>query len=886
MAKKKLVTQIKDITPVIQEVSPGTNAPPAMPASTVIPISNPTLNYHSSKFTGRGHFLQQEYNLAEVGRIEDTDSYVRQAFAKKVALMLKEGWDIVGSNPKTVRYVRQRLLQIAQASKMPTIQLLRDIGAGLTRKSNVFLLKVRNIDSSGGRIRETPEGAELKPVAAYFLIPAETMEFQLSGNTIIKWRQRMPDGTYKEYNPRDVVHIYFDRKEGFVFGTPTIIPVIDDIRALRKIEENIELLVYQHLFPIFQWKVGTDLQPAGMTPSGEDEVDVIKREIQFMPSEGGIVTTNRHEITAIGAEGRALKAESYVQHFKNRVISGLGMSAVDYGEGDTANRATADNMSRNLIDSVKDFQQVIEIFFNEFVIKELLLESTFGEMVLETENCVWLKFKEIDIDAQIKRETHAADQFTKNMLSHDEARVKMGLEPMAIPTEDEAASDEDLSLKYPAFHKTQWKMFKEPELLIMASDEPYTATAMAAATNPSTATSVAQNEEAGQKKIEHEKDLAVAKEKAKPRPIVKNSLQDSVLSDTYSDLQSQMITYVQLKQSVDVIDHDWIGQVIRSGIEKAIPGLQSQALLSFRNGYSKYSNTRDVNFINSMKFARGNINGRINKYVDKLIRDTVSSIRRNVKDSPEVGLQTHSVFDVLKFRAQFIEDVEIRKAYTYGVALGMRDAGYIEAYSQVKNTECDSCGSAPDTINIMSIVIDDLPPYHANCSCTISHEKRRPQPKPLEIQNSLEPVTGIEGGEDTEAAMLKAGTIGKCPTCESITVTRMGTTGYYCRKCSKTFDVDDNQYQFLACVMKARAQLYQRHPDWTENQIMVEAESACLSKLIDKLQSDSLEDADKLELLKLKTRLSIRKRHPEWNQEKIRELANFIATNKFKGSDN
>lgn len=883
MAKKKSdnTIKIKDITPVVQEISPGTKAAPGIPATGIIPVNNSSLNYHGAKYTGRGHFIPPEYSIAEVGRIEDTDSYVRQAFAKKVALMLKEGWDIVGSNPKTVRYIRQRLLQIGQASKMPTLQLLRDIGSGLVRKSNVFLLKVRNVDSSGGRIRETPSGQELKPVAGYFIIPAETMEFQLNGNNIVKWRQKMPDGNWKEFNPADIIHMYFDRKEGFIFGTPTLIPVIDDIRALRKIEENIELLVYQHLFPIFQWKVGTDNAPAGMTEDGNLEVDVIRREIQFMPSEGGIVTTERHEISAIGAEGRALKAEGYLTHFKNRVISGLGMSAVDYGEGDTANRATADNMSRNLIDSVKDFQSVIELFFNEFVIKELLLESTFGEDVLETENCVWLKFREIDIDAQIKKETHAADQFTKNMYSHDEARIKMGYEPMAIPNQDEAESDEDLGIKYPAFHKTFWKMFKEPELLIMSSDEPYSAAAKAAAANPSTAVSTTHNEEAGKEKIKAETDLAVAKEKAKPRPVMKNSLRDSVLSDTYNDLQSQLTTYVKLKQEIDDVDHEWIGQVIRSGIEKVIPNLQSQALLSFREGYSKYNNVRNTNFINSVKFARGTINNRINRFVDKLIKDTVSSIKRNVKNTPEIGIQTYSVFDVLKFRTRFIEDVEIGKAYNYGITLGLRDTGAIEAYSNIKNSECNSCGSTPEVINILSTSIDDLPPYHAHCSCTISNRKAiRPL---IQVQNSAEP------GEEAQEAMLAKGDTAKCPECDK-TIMRVGkTTSYYCPTCRKSFDrsdISDNEYHFLACVMKARARLFQKHPDWSQNEIMVEAESACLSTLVNLVQSDSLSDADKLEFLKLKTRVSLRERHPEWNDSKIRDMANFIATNKFKGSDN
>jgi TATA-box binding protein (TBP) (component of TFIID and TFIIIB) len=63
--------------------------------------------------------------------------------------------------------------------------------------------------------------------------------------------------------------------------------------------------------------------------------------------------------------------------------------------GNTANRATSDNMSRNLVDSVKDIQRVLESQFTDFVINELLLESNFGSDVLSEKTAVKLKFKEI-----------------------------------------------------------------------------------------------------------------------------------------------------------------------------------------------------------------------------------------------------------------------------------------------------------------------------------------------------------------------------------------------------------------------------------------------------------------------------------------------------------
>src|SRR5690606_8563167 len=116
---------------------------------------------------------------------EDTDGYVRQAFDKKVALMFKEGWDLLGKDPKTIKYVKARLAQISKATNKPTNQLFRDIGSGIVRKSNAFVIKVRDVKASGGSIRREPGKSEsIKPVAGYFIAPAETMEFRLSGNKV------------------------------------------------------------------------------------------------------------------------------------------------------------------------------------------------------------------------------------------------------------------------------------------------------------------------------------------------------------------------------------------------------------------------------------------------------------------------------------------------------------------------------------------------------------------------------------------------------------------------------------------------------------------------------------------------------------------------------
>ena len=785
---------IQDQIPEVQAVIPNKIKPAKIPR-----IPDPVLKYNTQRTIGRGSFQAAEYNLAEMGRIEDTDSYVAEAFGKKSALMFKEGWDLVGKNPRTIRYVKERFLQISRASGMSTNELFRTLGNSLVRKSNAFVIKRRKTEASGGRERTVPgSSVRLKPVAGYFPAPAETMEYALANKRISQWRQIMPDGHMgndQKYNPRDVVHMYYRKKDGFVFGTPTLIPVIDDVRALRKIEENIELLVYQHLFPLFQYKVGSETEPAGVTETGEREIDVVRREIQYMPTEGGIVTPHRHEITAIGAEGRAIRAEGYLDHFKKRVFSGLGVSAVDMGEGETANRATADNMSRNLIDAVKDFQQQMENFVNEHMINELLLESTFGDDVLDEENIVRMRFKEIDIDAQIKKETHAADQFNKDIVTWDEARMRMGLEPIPMPTPDEVQAGTDGAEAYPEWHKTRWKLFELPKLLIQAIDEPFSPIAQSVARDNSLPTTSGDVEEAGSRQIEREKELErertagkIEVEKSKPRPAPTAKKKDGFIHETYLETKSSVVDIIATSGTVD---HDWIASLIRTQLTTTIDRLVATQLVAFRQGFIRHADQFDPNFLKAVASARNKFTSRANRFITKLANNVVSSLKRNTKnldDINEIITKTRAVFDSTEFRTKFIEDVEIRKATALGEAIAQRLLGKQQLQSVASAEACDTCQSfGKKIIDLGLLTIDDVPPHHASCQCKMTFD---PGIDSVKINDNTVGLGGTKTTtmEEPVEGDIKEGEFTACPECGKTAVRTKNTADIFnCKACGHSF---------------------------------------------------------------------------------------------------
>jgi hypothetical protein len=492
---------------------------------------------------------------------------------------------------------------------------------------------------------------------------------------------------------------------------------LDDIRALRKIEENVELLIYQHLFPLFQYKVGTAEAPAGITETGQREIDVVRQEIQFMPSEGGIVTPERHEISTVGVEGRALRAEAYLEYFKKRVISGLGISAVDLGEGSTSNRSTADNMSRNLIDSVKNVQQIMESFVNQYIFNELLLESTFGDDVLNEENIVKLKFKEIDVDSQIKKETHLADQFSKDMITHDEGRRRMGYEPLIIPTPEEIDNEQDIAANFPEWHKTRWKMFEMPKLLIQALDEPYSPVSKALARDNSVSMTSGDFSQSAGEQQSKELELVKAK-KPDPKPVTEVARKkDGYLTNTFVQARQDVLYRISVKNK---LEQDWIAALIRTELLTSVQTLLSEQLLAYRNGYGKHASVYDPRFMESTMSARTFFRDRLERYIYRLTEEIVSSLRRNVKkDSSldELISKTRAIFDSFEFRTRFIEDVEIRKAFNFGEVIGQRDLGIQSLYVYSDEGTCE-IGNAlkGKQIQLENITLEDVPPFHAKCS--------------------------------------------------------------------------------------------------------------------------------------------------------------------------
>jgi hypothetical protein len=271
------------------------------------------------------------------------------------------------------------------------------------------------------------------------------LQFKAKSNgEIKKAMQRMPTGETKEFFPQDLVHFYSNRNPGFTVGTPELYAALDDIALLRRIEENVEELIETNLFPVFHYKVGSDNFPERVGKDGLKESEVVRNTIEYMPAGGIYVSDHRHEITAIGSEGRALRIDFYLSYFKSRVLAAIGSSDVDMGEGGTSSRSTASTMSKGMLMDVEAAACLIKAFFDFFMISEILLEG--GYDPLDEETKVEIKFGVIDKDEKRADENHQIQAFHGNVRDMNEVRKALGESPWR---------EEQMDLTY-------FKMFEEP----------------------------------------------------------------------------------------------------------------------------------------------------------------------------------------------------------------------------------------------------------------------------------------------------------------------------------------------------------------------------------------------------------------------------------------
>lgn len=398
------------------------------------------LGFHGSTtyITDRSTFETPDIDFRRITMAIDTDSYARQAFNKYKELMWKEGWEIVSENPEAVQYLWQRIDFMEYAMNRPFQDFLVEVVDELVKYGNVFIAKSRK-ELVNELFPTKLEGPGAKaPIVGYYVIPTEYVEVQRTKHNEPRWyRQRREDahGFFSDnaegpkWNAKEVIHLAIDKRSGEAFGKPFMAAVMDDLVSFRQLEEDILNLVHRELFPLYKYHVGDDDHPAS-----QEEVEAAALELEALRTEGGLVLPHRHDIDVIGADGNVLDADPYITHFKERIAIGLGLFPHHLGmSGSSANRALTDRLDIALYDKIKSYQRMVADSIRLHIFNELLLEGGFDPIVTPratgvSDRCIF-KFAEIDVDTQVKKETHEIGKAASGLSTIPESRLGLGLDP-------------------------------------------------------------------------------------------------------------------------------------------------------------------------------------------------------------------------------------------------------------------------------------------------------------------------------------------------------------------------------------------------------------------------------------------------------------------------
>lgn len=656
-----------------------------------------SIQHHSDS---RERFQRPEYNLWEIKEASESDSYVKIAFSKYSYLIYKAGASLKGEDER-VSYLEKRFRMMSFMTQKPIDILFQEVADDLVKYSNAFLVKKR-VDNIIG-INARPILTD-KVVGGYFRVDPASVKIKRDKNgNVVKYEQGYGDNI-REFFPKDIIHIFLDKDANNAYGTPRIIAALEDVKLLRKIEGNVTALVYRFSMPLYQWIVG--LPQPGMQAT-QPEILKAQNEIERSTLDGIVVTNERTEIKAIGAEGSALNAQGYLKYFEDRVFSALGVSASQMGRGGA--KQDSESMEAQIHDTVKYIQRIMGIFIQEKVLNELLLEGGFNP-ILNEEDIVTYEFEEISLETKVKKENHEMLKFQSNQITFEESRRKMGMKD----------SVQDESRLYKSMVETKADLDKIDRTAEHQKDLAHINAQNKAATgnNGSSTGNKAprSNKSQGPSKAvstnnrpqnQHGTHSAKIREGLE---ISNHSKQFSDMFDCYTDACDDLKNNENTEVILSILKNELAINITRYVDEYSI-----KAITDATTDINKTYNTDKL--LPSKEISMKDFYEEADNGMSKLIKD----LKTAIKADDENNIST--CFKKYEYKLKFITDFIVRKAYWYSYAKTGALHDVNKTYI-IFNSEKDAKGRN-DYIDTKAFSFDDIPAYHSFCDCKLTYSKEK-----------------------------------------------------------------------------------------------------------------------------------------------------------------
>ena len=669
----------------------------------------------------RGEFQEPEFDLEEIKRAADADSYINIALKKYNQLIYKAGYTLKSENDKAIDYINTRFKVMGYMTDKPMDILFQEIAEDMVKYSNAFLLKSR-VEQIGFGIKAKGLNGML-PIGGYFRAAPESIRIKRDKHgTIIAYEQHNDEGDVKRFAPSEVIHFYMDREAGNAYGTPRISAALEDVKLLRRIEGNIISLIYRFAIPLYQCKVGIPQQGLQATPT---EVDDAKREIEDMALDGILFTNERTDIKNIGAEGSALDCNNYLAYFEKRVFTALGVSEAQMGR--SSNSTSADSMEAQVHDTVKHIQRILRIFIENFVISELLLEGGFNP-ILRSEDEVHYEFDEISLDTKIKKENHEMLKFQSNIHTFEESRTNMGMDSDNV---DEERLFSNMITKKVAMEQANQNAKNSIKLANVNAENNLELAKFNASYQTASNKGEASKSNSGGKSGNNGKKSAKANKDVETRNRPTNQYGTTSVKVKESLDQTESASegnhknlYKEIYKKYDLLRNDITEEHSDTSVMFQLSGDSLKASI---NRYVKVMSKKGVEKayqdLNQEIAPDFNVDlTLIEEDIDQTLTSILNDIQKNVNKLKSKNEQSiKDIFDTYEYRLRYLIEYIVPKTFWYSYIKAGEKCGKNVAYIKF-NSENDK-SNYPSVINTKDFSIEDIPAYHSFCNCKISFKK-------------------------------------------------------------------------------------------------------------------------------------------------------------------
>lgn len=682
----------------IREVPGGSNGGGGSSKSASIQVSPANIKQFWIKAVGfsgedsTGDFQEPEYDLAEIKEACTADSYIAVAVQKYSQLIFKAGYSIVSDNQNAAEYVRQRLRFMSFATKIPFDILIQGIAEDLVRYSNAFLVKSRVEQSQLGGIQAVGVW-DNKPVGGYFRVDPTTIKIKRDKNGAVKNYQQEVGSNTKSFKDLDIIHFYIDKDGNAAFGLPRLAAVIEDVKMLRKLEGSTLSQVYRYANPITQVKIGLE-QPEGWAT--QQEITDAQKEFEKYNNDGLIITNERTNIISVGADGEALDIKPYLDYFEKRVFSALNVSASMMGRGGA--KQDADSMEEQEHDTVKFFQKQIATFIEQQMFVEMLQEGGF-DPIGNADDIVRFKFEEINLETRIKKETHALNLYQGNLVPFDEARFRIG---------KDAEVDENL---------LYMNMIVTPHDLTVAQ-------AKGAATGTSNGTAATTSQRTTAAKVQPSNQHGTTTMKVKESQVDVMEAMSEKTKQHRAEFREKFEKVYEKWRSArnDIVENGEMPSLILPIARDAIiKEFKDKAAVQTALGVQHALRETRKSVDSVRQISTRLLDDKIESVVTKVFKDIHKRLKKLGKDGTKTDKQ--AIFDVCDYRIRFLSEHIIPKAYWYGYVKMCQQLMVPEVFVHFHGSEDQK--EYKTIVKTNKFSLDDIPAFHAYCSCTVGLEEEK-----------------------------------------------------------------------------------------------------------------------------------------------------------------